>query len=317
MKSEAVILMGPPAAGKSTQIKPLVKQGYKALNRDTLGGKLDSLVAHLRDLFAQGARNFVLDNTYPTAESRKVVIAACEDLGLPIRCQVLTTTKEQAQFNAARRMVQQTGKLLDVTGLKALKSPNMFPPVAQSVWFKKFEQPTTAEGFASVEEIPFVPVFGPKYKNRALFLDYDGTLRQTKSGRVYPNDPDDVELLPDRQTALHRYIREGYRLLGASNQSGVSKKPGDPKYVSEAAVKACFDRTNKLLGLDIEVQFCPHRAGPPMCWCRKPLAGIFIYFMEKYHLDPAACVMVGDLKSDATFAFRSGIKFVHERDFFA
>jgi hypothetical protein len=32
-------------------------------------------------------------------------------------------------------------------------------------------------------------------------------------------------------------------------------------------------RMQQLLGVSVEILCCPHSAGPPVCWCRKPLRG--------------------------------------------
>ena len=307
--------MGPPAAGKSTYVQPLVASGYTLLNRDTAGCSLDDLVVKLASLHEQaGKTSFVLDNTYGTRESRAGLIAYAKAKGLPIRCIWIDTAQEESQWNAARRMVMRYGKLLGPTEIKeACKhDPNMFPPAAQFAYFKKFEEPNVAEGFAAVERMSYKRVLGSEYKNKALILDYDGTLRVTKSGAKYPASPQDVQLLPGRAEKLREYQNKGYRLLGASNQSGVA----DGK-LTDAQVKACFDQTNKLLGLDIEVAYCPHPAGPPCCWCRKPVPGLFVAFQEQYRLNPSACIVVGDQTSDMTFAKRSGCKGEKAESFFA
>jgi len=77
-----------------------------------------------------------------------------------------------------------------------------------------------------------------------------------------------------------------------------------------------FEHTNKLLGLDIEYKFCPHRAAPLSCYCRKPMQGMFIDFMLKHKLSRKDCIFVGDMTSDKTFATRSGIQYVDQADFF-
>ena len=72
----------------------------------------------------------------------------------------------------------------------------------------------------------------------------------------------------------------------------------------------------ELLGVDIEVSFCPHDPAPIKCWCRKPMPGLGVAFIEKYQLDRAQTLMVGDLTTDRTFAARAGLRFVNEADFF-
>ena len=49
----------------------------------------------------------------------------------------------------------------------------------------------------------------------------------------------------------------------------------------------------ELLGLPLDVLYCPHGAGPPVCWCRKPLPGLGVVFIQRHALDPARCVYVG------------------------
>ena len=63
--------------------------------------------------------------------------------------------------------------------------------------------------------------------------------------------------------------------------------------------------------------FCPHKAFPVGCFCRKPLPGLGVQLMEKYGLDASQLVMVGDQDSDARFAEAIGATYHSEDAFFA
>ncbi len=66
--------------------------------------------------------------------------------------------------------------------------------------------------------------------------------------------------------------------------------------------------TNEMLGMDIDYLFCPHQAYPQVCYCRNPMPGMGVQFIEKYKLNPSQCIMVGDMKTDQTFAERCGFQ---------
>jgi len=67
-------------------------------------------------------------------------------------------------------------------------------------------------------------------------------------------------------------------------------------------VDAGFVRMQELLGVKIDVLYCPHGGGPPVCWCRKPLPGLGVVFIQKYRLDPSSCIYVGADPQDPGFA---------------
>jgi histidinol phosphatase-like enzyme len=73
---------------------------------------------------------------------------------------------------------------------------------------------------------------------------------------------------------------------------------------------------NDRLGLAIEVEYCRHAAGPPQCWCRKPLPGLGVLLTHRHRLDPAGCLYVGDGPQDAVYAQRLGFVYRAARDFF-
>lgn len=309
---DVVVIMGTPAAGKTSRVNPFLERGYLRLNRDDLGGSLDGMVPRLEQAADSGTRRFVLDNTYGTRKSRSRLLAACADRHLPVRCVWLDTPPEAAAFHAARRMLERHGRLLSPAEITADEAANTFPPGVLRAYAKSFEAPELDEGFTHVERVPYVRRLGPEYTHKALILDYDGTLRETKSGEIYPRDPDDVIALPGRAAVLRRYQAEGYRLLGVSNQSGVASKQ-----ITAEVAQACLDRTNALLGIEIEAVFCPHPAGrAPACFCRKPLPGFAVQFIEAYRLDPAQCIMVGDMESDRGFAEAAGFRFAWAAEFF-
>jgi histidinol phosphatase-like enzyme len=73
---------------------------------------------------------------------------------------------------------------------------------------------------------------------------------------------------------------------------------------------------NELLRFAIEVEYCPHGAGPPTCWCRKPLPGLGVLMIHRYRLDPGSCLYVGDGSSDAGYAQRLGFRYSPAPEFF-
>lgn len=306
-----ILIVGFPAAGKSTVAQEAIDQGYLHINRDKEGGTVKGLLPLVEDSLKR-KRDVVLDNTFPTIESRKPFIELAKQYGAKVVCYLMDSTLEDAQFNACSRIVKMYGHLLDNAEIKKSKHPNTFPMAVLYGYRKEFQKPVKSEGFDEIKVIPFVRRKDPTYKNKALLLDYDGTLRDTKSGAKFPTRPDDIYILPNRVELLKAKQKEGYLLLGVSNQSGVEK--GD---LTLEMAKDCFKKTNELLGLDIEVSFCPHKVPPISCYCRKPGAGMGVAFIEKHKLDPSQCVVVGDLKSDETFASRCGMMFKNAEEFFS
>ncbi|MHA2279798.1 MAG: HAD-IIIA family hydrolase [Promethearchaeota archaeon] len=313
MTRPVILLMGYPAAGKSTVAKEYEEQGYIILNRDQAGGKVLDLLPRFKTLVGKG-RKVLLDNTFPTIQSRKPFVDAAGALNKPIICIWLKSTIEQAQFNACRRLIERFGKLPTPAEIKAANDPNIYPPIVLFKYRKELEPPKKSEGFAEVRTRDFTLTLPPAYKNGAIIFDYDGTLRETKSGAKWPTVPDDVVLLPGRKNISGLLKQDSLwaeNLLAASNQSGIAK--GE---YSEDDARACFDRTNELLGVDIDYLFCPHSVPPISCWCRKPMPGLSVHFIEKYKLDPSKCLVVGDMTTDKTFAQRSGMEFAWAKDFF-
>lgn len=319
---EIVIIMGFQGSGKSTLVKEYEDQGYTRVNRDELGGSLKQLNNKVESLMGQGITKFVLDNTYGTIESRFEVIEIAKRNGFSVKCVWLTTKLEDAQFNVCSRILHNLvftniykGKVNDIlgpNGSKLCSSSFNIPSVAIYAYKKNFVEPTIEEGFSAIEKVKFVRKPLPAdYNKKAIIFDYDGTLRTTKSGNKYPVDPSDVIILPKRKEIIRKYVDNGYLLLGVSNQSGIEKGELD-----EAMAIKCFDRTNELLGFKIDYQFCPHHSFPIRCYCRKPLPGLGVYLILKYHLNPSQCLMVGDSTSDKTFSARCGFGFTDQEEFF-
>jgi histidinol phosphatase-like enzyme len=59
-----------------------------------------------------------------------------------------------------------------------------------------------------------------------------------------------------------------------------------------------------------DAAFCTHGAGPPVCWCRKPIPGLGLLLFRRHLVDPARSIFVGRTALDRTQAGRLGIAFV-------
>src|SRR5688500_14239134 len=108
--------------------------------------------------------------------------------------------------------------------------------------------------------MPFERVLGPEYTNRAASAWWDGGLMRSRTAQRRPANPDDVVIVEENAAVLRAYQAEGRRLLGMSWQPEIA---AGTRSAAEAA--AVFARMNELAGLSIEVEHCPHAAGPPRC----------------------------------------------------
>jgi histidinol phosphatase-like enzyme len=241
------------------------------------------------------------------------VITAASERGLPVRCLSLDTTIEDAQVNAVQRMLDKLGRLPDPGEIRraAKRDPAFFGPSVQFRCQRELEPPDPAEGFATIESVMFERHRDPALVNKAVFFWVEGVLSQSRSGARAPASADDVQVLPGRAEVLQRFAADGWRLLGLSWQPELTDKT-----MTVDDVEAAFARTQQLLGVAIEIAYCPHPAGPPICWCRKPLPGLGVVFINRYQLDPAACIYVGGGAQDPGFARRLGVQFRSADEFF-
>lgn len=91
---------------------------------------------------------------------------------------------------------------------------------------------------------------------------------------------------------------------------GLSWQPGiEAGTVSRADVDARIASLRERSGVDIEIEYCPHGAGPPRCWCRKPLPGLGVLLIERHRLDPSQSIYIGSGSQDPGFARKLGLTY--------
>ena len=311
--SEVVLIMGLPGAGKSEAARRFVANGYSRLNRDDAGGTLRGLLRAFEELRQSGVSRLVLDNTYVSRKSRAAVIQAATRTGLPVRCVWLQTNVEDAQVNAVGRMLSKYGRLLSPEDMRLAVRTDVsaFGPAVQFRYERSLEPPDPAEGFAAIDAVPFERRRDPSARNRALILWCDGVLARSRSGRRTPSSPDDVEVVTGRGEVLRRYAGEGWPLLGLAWRPEIAENT-----LTADEADAGIARMISTLGVPMDVKYCPHGGGPPVCWCRKPLPGLGVEFVRQYQLDPAQCIYVGQGHQDAAFARRLGFQYREADDFF-
>ncbi len=130
-----------------------------------------------------------------------------------------------------------------------------------------------------------------------VLFDRDGTLVHDFP---YNGDPEWVRPVDGAREALDRLRARGVRTGVVSNQSGVARG-----IITRTQVDACMARLDELLGPFETIQVCPH--GPEDgCTCRKPAPGMVEAACAELDVDPARCVVVGDIGADVEAAAAAG-----------
>ncbi len=139
-------------------------------------------------------------------------------------------------------------------------------------------------------------------KNRAVFLDRDGTLIEDCG---YIRDPDDVQLIPGCVEALRRLCDAGFLIVVVSNQSGIARGLFDEETLDE--VHARFEEllAEGEVGID-GAYYCPYLDGPDAkiktyrrdSELRKPKPGMLLQAARELNISLKRSWMIGDSPRD-------------------
>jgi D-glycero-D-manno-heptose 1,7-bisphosphate phosphatase len=137
--------------------------------------------------------------------------------------------------------------------------------------------------------------------NKVVVLDRDGTL---VIDREYLSDPAGLEFMPGAAEGLRQFHDLGYRLVVATNQSGIGRG-----FFSEDQLHAVHERLDAMVraaGAQLAgIYYCPH-APDAGCSCRKPETGLLLRAARELGFEPSAAIVIGDKPSDVEFGQRAG-----------
>lgn len=127
-----------------------------------------------------------------------------------------------------------------------------------------------------------------------LVLDRDGVINEERPDFV--KSADEWIPYPRSIAAISRLTQAGYRIVVATNQSGLARGKFD-----SMALHMMHKKMHRLVaqaGGHIDAIFyCPH-GQEAQCECRKPKPGMLIDIAERYKLAPHTLTMVGDSLRD-------------------
>jgi D-glycero-D-manno-heptose 1,7-bisphosphate phosphatase len=149
-------------------------------------------------------------------------------------------------------------------------------------------------------------------KDRALFLDRDGTLVHA---RHYPSRPEQLVLYDGIGDGLRELQSAGFKLVVVTNQSGIARG-----YFTEADLDAMHRHLRQQLaavGAHLDaIYHCPHHEHGVLpalairCDCRKPQSGMLRRAATDLNLDLERSWLVGDILDDVEAGRRAGCRTV-------
>lgn len=139
---------------------------------------------------------------------------------------------------------------------------------------------------------------------KLIILDRDGVINHDSDAFI--RSPEEWVPLPGSLDAITRLGRAGYRVVVATNQSGVARGLFDLGTLG--AIHAKMHQAVAGAGGRIDaIFFCPH--GPEAdCTCRKPRPGMLLEILQRFRAAPAEVHAIGDSLRDLQAAHAAGCR---------
>jgi D-glycero-D-manno-heptose 1,7-bisphosphate phosphatase len=137
---------------------------------------------------------------------------------------------------------------------------------------------------------------------KMIILDRDGVINQDSPDFI--KSPAEWVPIPGSLEAIARLNQAGYRVVIASNQSGIARELFDMRILN--AINQKLHANAQMVGATIDaIFFCPHAALDD-CDCRKPKAGMFDEIAKRFKVSLRGVPTVGDSLRDLQAGFISG-----------
>lgn len=133
-----------------------------------------------------------------------------------------------------------------------------------------------------------------------IILDRDGVINF--DSEAYIKSPDEWQPIPGSLDAIAQLNRSGYRVLIATNQSGVARGYYDLETLGHIHEKLIRELAT-VGGYIEEIFYCPHHPDEN-CICRKPKTGMLQQIQNKYPINFSETYFIGDSKSDVQAALQ-------------
>ena len=137
---------------------------------------------------------------------------------------------------------------------------------------------------------------------KLIILDRDGVVNYDSDQFI--KSPDEWQPIPGSLDAIARLNQAGFKVVLATNQSGVGRGLFDM-----AMLNTIHDKMHKVLaqaGARIDALFfCPHAADSD-CGCRKPKPGMFQEIGVRFNVSLAGVPCIGDSLRDLQAAAEVG-----------
>ncbi|MBI5659551.1 MAG: D-glycero-beta-D-manno-heptose 1,7-bisphosphate 7-phosphatase [Nitrosomonadales bacterium] len=139
---------------------------------------------------------------------------------------------------------------------------------------------------------------------KLIILDRDGVINQDSDQFI--KNPEEWKPIPGSLEAIAQLCQADYRVVVATNQSGVGRGLFDMH-----TLNAIHDKMHKavaLAGGRIDaIFFCPH-ANEANCHCRKPKTGMLEEIAARYDINLQDVYAVGDSLRDLASAAKAGAR---------
>jgi D-glycero-D-manno-heptose 1,7-bisphosphate phosphatase len=139
---------------------------------------------------------------------------------------------------------------------------------------------------------------------KLVILDRDGTINHDSDAFI--KSPAEFRPIAGSIEAIARLTQAGYRVVVATNQSGIARGLLDTSAL--IAIHETLQRAAHQAGGRIDAFFfCPH-AADSNCLCRKPRPGMLLEIARRFNVSPGGAWMVGDARRDLEAAAAAGVK---------
>ena len=148
-------------------------------------------------------------------------------------------------------------------------------------------------------------------KRRCVFLDRDGVINVNAPEGEYIQNWSQFRFLPNIADWIRLFNALDLLVIVVTNQRGIALGRMSVEDLERIHARMADELQSRRARID-DIFYCPH--GFDECDCRKPRPGLVYEARDKWNIELAQSLLIGDSDLDAELAARCGLRFMRVRD---